>query len=217
MKYLAALLLSLSFVTGAHAALPEKDILALQSAWAHLQYATPDQDARAEGFAQLAQKADAMARRYPGTAEPLIWKGIALASQAQQASGTTALTLAEQSRDTLVESIRLEPSALKGGAYITLGALYYKVPGWPIGFGDADKAREYLAKAVALNPASIDANYFYGDFLLKQHQNQTAVQYLQAAIHAPKQPGDPIADAGRRKDAEAVLARARHANTGRRR
>jgi Tfp pilus assembly protein PilF len=48
------------------------------------------------------------------------------------------------------------------------GALYYQVPGWPIGFGDKDKANELLKKALALNPDGIDPNYFYGDFLLKE-------------------------------------------------
>ena len=36
----------------------------------------------------------------------------------------------------------------------SLGVLYYKVPGWPIGFGDKDKARDLLQKALAVNPVS---------------------------------------------------------------
>ena len=47
----------------------------------------------------------------------------------------------------------------------SLGTLYYKVPGWPIGFGSDKKAREYLAKALDLNPTGIDPNYFMGEFL----------------------------------------------------
>ena len=47
---------------------------------------------------------------------------------------------------------------LDGSAYNSLGVLYYKVPGWPVGFGDKAKARELLQKALAINPKGIDAN-----------------------------------------------------------
>ena len=36
----------------------------------------------------------------------------------------------------------IDPKALDGSAYASLGSLFYQVPGWPIGFGDDKKAAE---------------------------------------------------------------------------
>jgi Tfp pilus assembly protein PilF len=80
------------------------------------------------------------------------------------------------------------------------------VPGWPIGFGDDDKAREMLQKALALNPNGIDANYFLGDFLYRKGDYQAARRALDKALQAPSRPDRPLADEGRRKEIEALLA-----------
>ncbi len=208
MKYALPLLLMLWSAATQAANLPEKDVLALQGRWADLQYGTADKDAQERGFAALAKQAEALVGEHPGAPEPLLWKGIALASQAQQHDDTSGIRLAEQGRDALQQSITIDPAALKGAAYITLGALYYKVPGWPLGFGNDTKAKEYLQKAVQLNPDSVDANYFYGDFLFQKKRYPEAAERLRKAIAAPKQPGAPIADAGRRKDAQEILAKA---------
>ena len=48
---------------------------------------------------------------------------------------------------------------------VSLGTLYHRVPGFSVGFGSDRKAKEYLEKAVAINPDGIDRNYFYGEFL----------------------------------------------------
>lgn len=88
-------------------------------------------------------------------------------------------------------------------------ALYYQVPGWPLGFGDDNKAEALLKKALAINPTGIDANYFYGDFLYRQGQYRAAAAALEKALHAPARPDRPLADEGRRKEAQALLAKIR--------
>jgi len=40
---------------------------------------------------------------------------------------------------------------LNGSVYNSLGSLYAKVPGWPLGFGDKKKAQAYFEKALAIN------------------------------------------------------------------
>jgi hypothetical protein len=79
------------------------------------------------------------------------------------------------------------------------------VPGWPVGFGDDDKAREMLAKGLALNPDGIDSNYFHADFLRDQKDWAGAEKALLKALAAPARPGREAADAGRRAEAEAML------------
>ncbi|MDF3024274.1 MAG: hypothetical protein K0R10_1635, partial [Alphaproteobacteria bacterium] len=108
----------------------------------------------------------------------------------------------------LEAALAQNPKALDGSAYTTLGSLYYQVPGWPIGFGDEDKAEKFLKQALVLNPDGIDPNYFYGDFLLKQKKYDEAVTVLNKALAAPDRPGRAAADAGRRKEIKAALAKA---------
>jgi Tfp pilus assembly protein PilF len=80
------------------------------------------------------------------------------------------------------------------------------VPGWPIGFGDNDKAEKNLKQALSLNPNGIDSNFFYGDFLLQNGRYDEAKAYLERALQAPARPGRELADAGRRQEIKAVLA-----------
>jgi len=87
--------------------------------------------------------------------------------------------------------------------------LYYKVPGWPIGFGDRKRADELLQSALKLNPKGIDPNFFYGEFLLEQKRPADALVYLDRALQAPARPGRQIADAGRREEARALIEKAR--------
>ena len=56
---------------------------------------------------------------------------------------------------------------MDGAAYTSLGALYYQVPGWPLGFGDDAAARTMLRKGLAIDPDGIDANY--GDGARRHH------------------------------------------------
>ena len=91
----------------------------------------------------------------------------------------------------------------------SLGSLYYQVPGWPLGFGDDDKARQMLQKGLQVNPAGIDANYFYGDFLRDQKDWKGAEAALAKAVAAPPRAGRELADQGRRKEAQAMLSQVR--------
>ena len=88
----------------------------------------------------------------------------------------------------------------KGG----LGAL--GLAGWPVGFGDDDKAAELLQKGLSLNPDGIDSNYFYARFLVNQKKQTEALEFYRKALNAPAREGRTIADDGRRK--EIVTARA---------
>ena len=104
------------------------------------------------------------------------------------------------------DALKLNPNALDGSAYTSLGALYYQVPGWPIGFGDDDKAEELLKKSVTMNPDSIDSLYFYGEYLVDQKRYAEAEQVLQHALKAAPRPNRKVADAGRRQEIQSSLS-----------
>jgi tetratricopeptide (TPR) repeat protein len=187
----------------------EVELAAIQSEWAIANYNTSSDDAKVQALAALSKRADAFVAANPRRAEPLIWQGIVLSTYAGARGGLGALKIAKQSRASLQAAIDIDPKALDGSAYTSLGTLYFKVPGFPVGFGNEDKARKYLQQALTVSPDGIDPNFFYGEFLLEQHQTKQALEHLQKALHAPARPGRELADAGRRREIEALIAKIR--------
>lgn len=190
---------------------PVDDAVAeLQRDWEQIRYQAPAAE-REKRFEALAAKAHKVSEGAPGRAEPLVWEGIIVSSWAGEKGGLGALGLVKQAKALYEQAIQIDGNALDGSAYNSLGVLYYKVPGWPVGFGDKAKARELLNKALAINPKGIDANYFYGEYLLETRQPDEAATYFERALQAPARPGRTLADAGRRDEAKALLDKARAA------
>jgi tetratricopeptide (TPR) repeat protein len=199
-------LLAWSLLSGAaHAAGLDDEILHLQDEWAVANYKTTGADTKVKAFEALAQKAAAVSAQYPQRAEPLVWEGIVLSTYAGAKGGLGALSLAKQARVKLETALKLDADALNGSVYTSLGTLYHKVPGFPLGFGDDKKARLYLEKAIAMNPEGIDPNYFYGEYLLDTGKHEQAREYLQRALRAPARVGREVADQGRRQEVAALL------------
>ena len=182
----------------------DADIAVIQHQWAKANYATP-KDAQEAAFKTLTEQAHQLTEKSSNAPDALIWEGIANAGYAKAKGGIGALKFAEKARDLLVASEKINPNALQGSAYTSLGSLYYKVPGWPIGFGDKKKAKTYLEKALQLNLEGIDPNFFYADFLSGQGEYKQAIPYYQKAISASPRPGREDADTGRKAEAEAGL------------
>jgi len=176
----------------------------LQTRWAEINYQTPEKQ-REEAFAKLVTQADAALASEPKAAELLIWRGIILSTQAGAKGGLGALGLVKEAKTNLEQAMAIDPQALAGSAYTSLGSLYYQVPGWPIGFGDDEKAEKMLTQALAINPDGLDPNYFYGDFLQRQKRYEEARAALEKALAAKDRPGRELADNGRRAEATALL------------
>lgn len=207
-KLITIMALALITVTAAHAGdALDGAIVQLQHDWAKANYHTA-KDQQEAAFKTLADRAHQISATSPDKAEAMIWEAIVQSGYAKAKGGIGALKHAEQARDLLLASLKLNPQALQGSAYTSLGSLYYKVPRWPLGFGDKKKAREYLEKALQINPDGIDPNYFYADFLLEQGEAAKAAEYFNKALNAPARPGREDADAGRKADIEEGLKKA---------
>ena len=185
----------------------DAQLLELQQAWAQVNYDTSADDAREKGFEALMQQAVAFTHQHPGRAEPLIWAGIIESSYAGAKGGLGALSLARKARADLEAAMKLDPTALDGSAFTSLGALYYKVPGFPVGFGSDTKAAELLRQALEINPDGIDPNYFYGEFLYEQGEYAQALRHLEKASKVPGRPGRERADQGRQAEIAALTAK----------
>jgi len=186
----------------------EQGIQKLQDAWAQIQYETPE-DRRAGEFEALSRDAQALTARFPTRAEPHILEGNALSSWAGARGGMGALDIVKRAKAAYETAIDIDRDALDGAAQSSLGVLYYKVPGWPVAFGDKRKAEELLQQALARNPNGIDPNFFYGEFLFERNNKVDAIPYLEKAVNAPPRPDREVADAARRRDAAALLAKIR--------
>ena len=188
---------------------PPEALRSIQQSWARITYEMPKAE-RGDAYHALEATSAALAAQNPGRAEPLIWEAIILSTHAGVEGGLGGLGKAKEARRLLVEAQHLDPDAMPGSIYTTLGALYYQVPGWPLGFGDKDKAREMLQKAVALDPTGIDGNYFYGDFLYHTGDTAGALAALRKAVAAPPREDQPVADRGRREAARELIQTITH-------
>ena len=181
------------------------DVMHLQERWAEVNYQL-ESNLQEDAFEQLSAEAMMVTSQYPDAAEAWIWSGIIKSTYAGAKGGLGALSLVKDAKADLEKALELDPQALEGSAYTSLGTLYYSVPGWPIGFGDDDYAEELLLMALDLNPDGIDPNYFYGSFLAGERRYDEARQYLMKAQQAPARPGRALADASRQDEIADLLA-----------
>ena len=204
LKILFSLGFGLLFGNAVLAATPDEIIQPIQKRWAEIKYQIPEKQ-QAEQYQALAQESRKLVEANPGIAEILIWDGIVISSEAGARSGLGALSLAKDARQRLDDALKLNDKALAGSAYTSLATLYAKVPGWPIGFGDTDKAEAYFKKSLAINPDGIDPHFFYGEYLLDRGRHAEAREHLENALKAPARSGRELADNGRRKEVQALL------------
>lgn len=178
--------------------------LALQQQWDHANFDIADKKEKARALESLSAKARVSAAQYNTDPEVQIWTGIILSTYAGEA-GLSALGLVKEAKTYFEKAIAINPESLKGSAYTSLGSLYYQVPGWPIGFGDDDKAAEMLQKGLELDPEGIDSNYFYADFLRTQKEYAKAATHYEKVLAAPPREGRDSADKGRKLQAQEAL------------
>jgi tetratricopeptide (TPR) repeat protein len=180
------------------------DVTELQQRWAQIQYELPVKQ-QPQAYSLLADQARQLTEANPDSAAAHIWQGIILSSWAGAEGGLGALGKVKEAKAELELALALEPEALQGSAYTSLGALYYQVPGWPIGFGNDEKAAELLQKALTLNPDGIDSNYFWADYLIDQKRYAEARAVLLKAQAASPRPGRELADKGRQQEIRELL------------
>jgi tetratricopeptide (TPR) repeat protein len=202
------LLATLLASAGAARADEATDIAHLQTRWAEVNYQLPEAE-REPALATLAAEAETLRKANEHSAPYLVWEGIIRSTYAGAKGGLGALGECKKARALFEKSIELDPAAMAGSAYTSLGSLYYQVPGWPVGFGDDKQAKTMLMKGLELNPEGIDSNYFYGDYLLEEGDYAEALAAFEKAMRAPDRPGRESADAGRRAEIERKIAETR--------
>ncbi|MFT7128408.1 MAG: tetratricopeptide (TPR) repeat protein, partial [Gammaproteobacteria bacterium] len=157
-----------------------EDIASIKQNWAVANYQLEGKE-QENAFNSLIRNAEQVTKRHVNSADTWIWSGIIKSSYAGITGGLSALKYAKAAKQDLEKSIKIDPLAMNGSAYASLGTLYHKLPAWPISFGSNKKAERMLKKAIAIDPENIDNNYFYADYLLNTNQLELAEKYMDKA------------------------------------
>ena len=175
------------------------EVREIQSEWARLYFLDEFRNNNYRELQALAKRANRVSFSHPQSAEALVWDAIVLSTLAEKKGGLGALSLVKEARLKLEQAEALDPEVLGGSVYASLGSLYSKVPGWPIGFGSDKTAERYFKKALAINPSGLDINYFYAEYLVDQGEDELALEHLERALLAAPMTDRPLADRGRRQ------------------
>ncbi|WP_249976486.1 TRAP transporter TatT component family protein [Vreelandella olivaria] len=182
----------------------ESELFSLKNRWEHTVTEMPANQ-RESTLRSLAGEAEQLASQNPNEADVLIWQGIVLASYARERGGLGALGTAGDARDVLERAIEIDPQGGNGSAYVTLGALYDRAPGRPLGFGNSNTAERMFQRALEIRPDGIDVNYYYAAFLKEEGNTQAAREHAQRAVNGTARENRLLSDEALRRDAEALL------------
>lgn len=183
------------------------DSLVLAQQWARIQYQMPEKD-KEKALERLIDTAQMALEKAPKAPDLLIWNGIIASVYAGEVGGLTALKTVSDAKAYFERSLQVDPEALDGSAYTSLATLYYKVPSWPLSFGDSDKAKQLFKKALEINPDGMDSNFLYAQYLVEEEGRSSypqAIQLLEKAQRAPARPDRPLADQGRQSEIQVLL------------
>jgi tetratricopeptide (TPR) repeat protein len=177
----------------------------IASGWAQVQFATADRDAKLAQLDRLLVTATSLEQANPGHPEPMVWRGVLMATKAGVVRGWSSLGLVKDARSQLERAVAIAPDAAGGLALMQLGILYQEVPGPPLAFGSRTKAKAFLQRALAVDPRGLATNLALANFYIKGARYAEAEPLLERALAAPVDAGQPVADKGRRAEAAAQL------------
>ncbi|WP_111413849.1 TRAP transporter TatT component family protein [Billgrantia lactosivorans] len=184
----------------------EEEVQSLKQRWEQIN--TQQAEGQRRGaLKSLAGEAEQLSENNEGEAQPLIWYGIIEASHARERSGLGALSSARSARAALERAIELDPQGGNGSAYVTLGALYDRAPGRPIGFGNSETAERMFQRALEIRPDGIDVNYYYAAFLEDEGRRDEAREHAQRAVDGTAREDRQGSDEALREEARALLSR----------
>ena len=183
----------------------ESDVEGLKQRWEQVTTGQADTQRR-DVLSSLAEEAEQLAQANPGEAQPLIWYGIIEASHARERSGLGALSSARSARDALERAIEIDSQGGNGSAYVTLGALYDRAPGRPLGFGNSSTAERMFQRALQIRPDGIDVNYYYAAFLEDEGRREEARTHAQRAVDGTARENRQASDEALREEARMLLA-----------
>ena len=128
----------------------------------------------------------------------LFWKSAAMGKIAEDSGVFNALRMLRPMESMLLRVVELDERYENAGAHRALGRMYHKLPGFPISFGNNDKALMHLKRAHELFPQDVITHVFYAELLYDTGKKQEARHHAEFVLAMP------IADEDAREFAEYV-------------
>ena len=183
MKKIFITIILVCFANYSFASIEQDKATELQNEWDRISFLVKDKKQQKEEFQKLSEIAKTYSTQYPNSADIKAWAGIIISTEAgfYKLNIPKALKTVNTAKEILDEGLAINPSALDGGIYSSLGLMYFQVPGKPIGFGDKQLAENFLLKGIELSNNGMIANFFAGQFYFDQKDYQKAMNYFEKA------------------------------------
>ena len=118
----------------------------------------------------------------------LYWKAVALGKLSEEKGILNALRSMRPIEKLFLRVIELNENYDNAGGHKALGRMYFKLPGFPISFGNKEKALYHLKRAYELFPYDIIALAFYAEALFETGNKSEARQIAEFILTAPIEP-----------------------------
>ncbi|MDR4517677.1 MAG: TRAP transporter TatT component family protein [Nitrosomonas sp.] len=115
----------------------------------------------------------------------LYWKAVAMGKSSEESGIVNALRMTRPMEQLFLRVIELDEHYDNAGAHKALGRMYYKLPGFPISFGNKEKALFHLKRAHTLFPNDIITRAFYAEVLLDMGRVQEARKHAEFILGFP--------------------------------
>lgn len=158
---------------------------------------TLDGAAQKEAFDTLLEEAETLRENPTATANDLLWAGIIESSYAGEIGGLSALGHAKQAKRDFESALESADPEVTPAALASLGTLHSKVPGWPVGFGNDKKAKQFFEDAEQAGAGSLDFYMMYAEYALSKGMKEKALSLLQASEQVAPRSDRQVTDAAR--------------------
>ncbi|MDC8445477.1 MAG: TRAP transporter TatT component family protein [Nitrosomonas sp.] len=115
----------------------------------------------------------------------LYWKAVAMGKLSEEMGILNSLRMTRPMEKLFLRVIALDEHYDNAGGHKALGRMYFRLPGFPVSFGNKEKAVFHLRRALALYPRDIIARAFYAEALYDMGKKQEAIQLAEAIVATP--------------------------------
>ena len=115
----------------------------------------------------------------------LFWKAVAMGKMAEGSGIVNALRMLRPMEKNLLSVIALDEKYENAGAHRALGRMYHKLPGFPLSFGDNQKALKHLKRAHDLFPSDVITRAFYAELLYDVGRIEEARKHADFVLATP--------------------------------
>lgn len=157
----------------------------LEKSWDQTNF-TLENKTRKKALRALITEAQNYRKSHSNNAEIYVWEGVIRSSYYDAAGGIGGLRQVKEAKHLFEKAISMDPNGVNGDAYSALGALYYRITPWPIGFQDKQTASELFQKALTINPNNVEAHYYLGKIYFDKKEWKKSIEILNRALMLPE-------------------------------